>query len=62
MVFALIQTADALLELEQRFVNLLTVFLSLLLHIHVISPSLVSGQINKIHFSEGLFTIFKCYL
>ena len=59
MTFALVESAYALLQGEQGLVDLSPVDLSLLVLVHVVGTSLVTGKINEGYFREALFAVFE---
>jgi len=62
MSFTLVQSPDALLQRQQRFIDLGSIDSSLLVHIHVISTPFVASQVNKGDLAEELLAIFQRYL
>ena len=58
MVLSLVQTSNTLFQLKQRLINFLSIDLRLFFHVHVIGPSLITCQIDKIYLSEPFLTVF----
>ena len=59
MSLALVEGADAFLEREQTLIDLCSIDAGLFVHIHVISSSFVTGEVDEADLTKGLFAFFE---
>lgn len=57
MTLSLIKCSDTLLQRQKRFIDLCSVYTSLLIHVHVIRSSFITCQIDKGNLSVHLFAL-----
>ena len=59
MALALVQRPNALLQRQQRFVYLCPIDSRLLVHVHMISASLIPRQVDERNLAEQLLPVFQ---